>query len=938
MNKLYVGMINKGLQTNFLPFNIDNDSFPVLINAQQWRGRVRRKRGTSLLCRLQEYFDSTSKSYTSISQISVGPFGGINLVTGYVLPGNSSLVPGTVSLRDINTLEFYTDPAMDGILVGSMGSTGTINYSTGAGILGAASFSSRITAIFIFYPNLPVMGLEDFQLDPTSFSTLIAFNTVSAYAISSSIPAVSWDVSFYKNPPSEGPYTQKTVTTPVYWAGNDYQQFYTVNFQGVFWVTNGIGVPFNQSNISMQFSPKGNITYVSNDATALTVQVTSCPLVRGDYVFVNEWLGPSGDITASDSVSINQLSGYVTSSTVDPITKVNTLIISFPNANISTAGVFTPGIIQYLTNSSDNTKDCLRWYDGDPTNSSPTSPSFVPGNGWVNFCPPLSQFNFSIAGHPAAIYYLVGARLIQPFKDRLLFIGPVIQTSVTGENAIYLPDSVIYSQNGTPYYTATFSSDPSLASTIFSPILVPDGQTATVNSWWEDQTGFGGFITSGTLQTILTSQVNEDVLILGGTKLQIRLVYTGNDIIPFNFYLIDAELTTSSTFSAINMGSGVITRGARGIILTSQRECKRIDVDILDNNFQINTGDNGSERFTAIRDYLDEVIYFTYRANDNPYIFPNQSLVYNYRENSWSIYNESYTTYGQYFASSGFIFIWSNVGQIYNRWLDWTVPWNAGASTDETPNVIGGNQQGFIMVKESGTAEGISLSIQSIFGGTDIVSPDHGLNSGDYILIDNCVGITGLNGNIFSVSDPQLDSFTLNPTPVLSGTYRGNGTITRMYNPFIQTKQFPVFWDQGRKVRIGVQKYLLSTTESGQIQLLIYLSTDNSNPYNDGPLAPSSSALNSSLIYSTVLYTCVESTNIGLTKCNSNQLMINDGGGSTNQSQIWHRKNTSLIGDTVQLGFTMSDIQMRDTSFSNQFAEIELHAFILDVYPSQLLA
>jgi hypothetical protein len=55
------------------------------------------------------------------------------------------------------------------------------------------------------------------------------------------------------------------------------------------------------------------------------------------------------------------------------------------------------------------------------------------------------------------------------------------------------------------------------------------------------------------------------------------------------------------------------------------------------------------------------------------------------------------------------------------------------------------------------------------------------------------------------------------------------------------------------------------------------------------------------------------------------------------QAQIFHRNNTSLIGDTVQVGFTLSDAQMRDTTFSNQFSEIELHGFIMDVSPSQSL-
>ena len=66
-------------------------------------------------------------------------------------------------------------------------------------------------------------------------------------------------------------------------------------------------------------------------------------------------------------------------------------------------------------------------------------------------------------------------------------------------------------------------------------------------------------------------------------------------------------------------------------------------------------------------------------------------------------------------------------------------------------------------------------------------------------------------------------------------------------------------------------------------------------------------------------------------------MMITNDSGSTPQQQIWHRINTSLIGDTIQLGFTMSDSQMRDIQMRNQFSEIELHGFTLDVFPSQML-
>ena len=132
-----------------------------------------------------------------------------------------------------------------------------------------------------------------------------------------------------------------------------------------------------------------------------------------------------------------------------------------------------------------------------------------------------------------------------------------------------------------------------------------------------------------------------------------------------------------------------------------------------------------------------------------------------------------------------------------------------------------------------------------------------------------------------------------------TGNYLGGGLITRQYVPFFQTKQFPVSWEMGRKTRLGPSMYLLDTTDAAQMTLLIYLSQNASFAYNTNPP-------NNALIYSTVLYTCPESTNLGLTPANTNLQMVTAG----QQEQTWHRINESLIGDTVQLGFTVSDTQM----------------------------
>lgn len=910
-SKIVVGPINRGLRNDRTAFTIDNDSFPVLINAYQWRGRVKRKRGTSLLTRLRRFFNSNSTSYNSgSSTILLNGSGQGNILTGFSLETNAGLSIGSITIVDIVSAITYTDPAMNGKLSPS----GNINYASGAiAIAAAAGHTVRVT--FNYYPNLPVMGLEDLILTVNQFPGTLGFDTKYSYNINTAEPYPAYDVSFYKNPATGTSglpaFVQKTNWTPTTWNGQDYQQFWTVNYAGALWATNGINIPFSILNIGMQFNPITNISInAAGPPAILVLTIVGHGLVVGDFLFINEVQGNTG---------VNYQTGYVTI-----VLNANSVTVEFPNATVG--GVYSSGgIAQYLTNRSDITKDCLRWYDGDPTNGSITNPILTSTKGWVNFAPPLSQNNFSISDLPASVYYLVGARMILPFKDRLLFFGPVVQTSAAGSQ-IYLQDTVIFSQNGTPYYTCSYTNNPNAAidsptspTNNFSPILVPTNQTATSPAYFEDSTGFGGSIPIGIDQPITSVAPNRDVLILGLDRMEVQMVYTGSDEIPFNFFAINSDLGSSSTFSSVIMDNGVISRGNRGFIVTNTSEVKRIDAPIPDEVFEMRLTDNGTERFCSQRDYINEWIYFSYPADDETqYKFPTQTLQYNYRDDSWALFRESYTTYGQFRKSTGFT--WATVGEVYPTWASWNDPWNAGVSNLLQPEVIAGNQDGFVLTRADGTNEGNSLYIKDFDNTINLVtSPDHCLNEGDYIFISGALGLISnrLNNKIYSVNSPTKDTFKLNSFATGSArSYLGGGLIQRMYVPFIQTMQFPVSWGMGRKTRLGAQQYLFTSTDLGQIQLLIFLSENGSNPYNKGTLVPGVGTVNNSLIYSTTLYTCPESTNLGLTPANMNLQTPT----AIDQDQIWHRMNTSLIGDTVQIGFTMSDEQMRAPPQSVSFA------------------
>lgn len=933
--KLIVGPIDKGYTTNRLAFNIDNDAFPVLRNAYQWRGRVKRKRGNRFLNRLTRFVNSLIAAYaTLVTTITLNGSGEGNLVTGFGLQANSSIVPGSVTITAPGPT-VYTDPAMDGTLSPS----GTINYANGDIVI-LAEAGNAISIILKYYPTLPAMGLEDFILKTEEFPFTIGFDTVYAYNILPVFPYSVYDISFYKNPDTDitnlPGYIPKTVWTPLTWNGQDYQQFWTTNYEGAFWATNGVEVPFDPTNVGMQYKfitgitidQAGNGVYgVGNIPALATLTIVGHGLVQGDFVFINEVFFDAGP-PPSGIDGINFQTGYVVSA--DP-QAANTVQVEFPFA-ILTGAYVSGGIAQYLTNRSDPTKDTIRWYDGDPTNGSILAPGFLVGKGWVNFMPPLSQFGFSVGDAPLGVYYLVGAKILTQFKDRLVVFGPVIQTSAAGSQ-IYLEDTIIYSQNGTPFYTASFKGDPVSSDTVFHPILVPINQTASAASWFEDQTGFGGFIDSGLDESINTIGSNEDVIVVGFDTNEVRMVYTGNDIVPFNLFIINSELGGTSTFSAVNMDQGVLTRGNRGYTITSQTASQRIDLDNPDQVFEIANQNNGTERFTAARDFINEWIYFTYPSNQEDataYRFPTETFLYNYRDNTWAIFKECFTTYGAFRFQTGFT--WATVGLTYPTWSVWNDPWDAGNSTLLQQTVIAGNQQGFLFIRADGTGEGPSLAIQNIVGSI-VTSPDHCLDNNDFIVISGVIGTIGqdVNGKIFQVQNPSLNSFTLKPAIVGTGTYVGGGTITRLYIPFIQSKQFPVAWALARKTRIGVQQYLLTKTPNAQITLYIYLSTVDETPFNFGEIVPAIEPENNGLVYSSVLLTCPESTNLGLTPANTNLQQLNligsDGTSQNPQKQIWHRINTSLIGDVVQVGFTISEEQM--SSFESAGASFA----ITDVTP-----
>jgi hypothetical protein len=895
-DQIYIGNFN-GLKNDKTAFSIDNTSFPTLFNFYAWRGRIKKRRGTSELARLQRTMVSVA---TPTNPWEVGPImtldgsgdGSANIISVFGLESTASITPRSLSdefLTLTDGTNIFTEPfPVDGTLVSSGAGSGTINYATGDITITGGDIGQDIVGTFSYYPDLPVMGLEDVVSNFTSsdYPILQAFDTKYSYQLNQAADNFFYSTNYYKG-----------TNVPFVWSGQNYQQFWSTNYQSAFWATNNKpGFHF----VNGTYTAGSGTNLVTFNFTSLAANYQN--LVVGDKLYFNEW---------NTSTDLNEVTGTVTDAT-DAVN--GNYIVGFTVAP-TVAGT---GIAQLLTNSISG-QDGIKWYDGDPTNATgiPTGN----GLGWVNFAPPLTNTNVSVGNQTEAKYYLVGALAIVPFKDRLLFFAPIIQTSTGGPIQQPLQDMVLWSWNGTPYYNEVV------------PLTVNTVETFDPQAYYQDQIGYGGNLPAGVSDPIKTVISNEDVQLVGfgGGGLKTRLVYTGNDLQPFVFYLINSEMPSGSTYSAISLDRGGIDIGENGICLTTQQSCQRVDLDIPDEVFKIQGLNNGSSRVNAIRDFYREWIYFSYPTGtgdgNNSWIYPSQSFFFNYRDNTWAIFKENYTRHGKFRKTSHYT--WQNLP--FKTWAEWREPWNAGSTVALFADVIAGNPQGFVVIKDEGTNEAPTGSIYDlgsyigVLQNTEVFSYNHCVNLGDYLYFNDSIGNTYLNGQIGRVVLTVDENSFVVDIPYETGTYLGCGTYTRLCQPLLQTKQFRVYWDEGRQVRLISHKYLLDSTSSNQVTLNINLSQDADTVWNADPILPSGGVTNSGLEYSQTLYTCPESTNIGLTPANTNLQMPT----ARSQQQIWHRINTSLIGDTVQLGLTLSDAQMRN--LSNATAEIALHGIQLTV-------
>jgi len=480
-----------------------------------------------------------------------------------------------------------------------------------------------------------------------------------------------------------------------------------------------------------------------------------------------------------------------------------------------------------------------------------------------------------------------GCRIVVAFKDRLLLLNTVERVNATGVTSNH-PNRCRFSQNGSPVES---------------------------DAWYQptETIGKGGWIDAPTKEAIISAKTLRDRLVVFFERSTWELAYTGNRILPFVWQRINSELGAESTFSTVLFDKVLLGVGNVGIHACNGANVERIDNKIPEAVFKIHNGSDGVERVYGIRDYFAETVYWTLPAHTNDPTYPTRVLVYNYINKTWALNDDSITCFG--YIQNLNDETWNIAHEEWQSRLD---TWDSGVEQSGFRKVIGGNQQGYtfiVDIDEPRNAPVLQITqMANASGAVTITAINHNMQPGDYVLIENVQGTSGVDGiyEIQSIAAGPPTTFVINE-PAFTGAYTGGGTVARVSKIDIKTKAYNFYQKSGKNLLIPKIAFYVGRTSAGKISVDYFASSSNRSLVTDG------------ITSGAILGTSVLET-----------MPYGDVPFESSQDRFWHVLYPQAEGESIQFRLYFSDAQMEVKDAAKNVTLLDFQLNAMNIYARQV--
>lgn len=444
---------------------------------------------------------------------------------------------------------------------------------------------------------------------------------------------------------------------------------------------------------------------------------------------------------------------------------------------------------------------------------------YTDGTTWTTFAPAVTSTQF-----------LFSARILIPYYGRLIALNTWEGTTVGTSTNIY--NRARFSQIGSP---------------------------VAADAWRSDQFGKGGFIDAPINEEIISATFYKNTLIVQFERSTWRLQYIGEYGIPFLWERISSDFGSESTFSPVLFDSGVLAVADKAIVGSSGGDVKRIDLDIPDTVYDFLNTDNGQKRVHGIRDFRKELVFWCYPDFNTLYngqYFPNTTVLYNYRNNTYAFFRNNVTCYGNFQYQENVT--WDRLDVF---WDNYQQGWD-DVNQAKMPLIVSANQQGFASfygypdVESASDStidamdqESLSITGVAVNSGVDVVLTikNHNLQSDEIIYVTGlnyvvltdppALGSTTLNDTIYMVQYVDIDNvrifawdystnqFVSNFNVTTTGIYVGGGVIALFPRVYVETKDFNPAKQVGQNILSNSIDFLFDASAPAPMNIKLKMNT-----------------------------------------------------------------------------------------------------------------
>lgn len=554
----------------------------------------------------------------------------------------------------------------------------------------------------------------------------------------------------------------------------------------------------------------------------------------------------SHNLKVDDVVFINEVEGMteINLKTAN-VTATTTTSITVDIDSTNFSDYTTNGVVQTLTQSQSGSG--IKYFRND---------------GFVNFAPPISSNR-----------YLLGCKFLIVFNGILICFGTYEGTA--GGAVEYFPLRMRYSAVGNAFYA--------YESNVF------------VNSWMDALVGSGGFIDFDRAgEEITYARVIDGFLFVGFRYGFVRASYTFNVEDLFLTYYFPSDLGTESNASAVHMDKYILSFSERGIIATSHDNIQRIDKKIFYASQDLDLDENSKRHVHAIRDTEKEYVYISYKSDDENSNFNDKTLVFNYENNTFALFDERSTAQTNFFDFEGFTF--NRLEEIYETFDNVPGSFIDYFSEKQTATTAFATSQGvFIQRTEaSEPEENLKIETHSVDNDSNITllsANNHSAKANDYILMKK-----GASSSIFKVlADRETSNEDIIVIDTILDDLDGTETFHVLYNFDITTKKFGTFWNLLHKMDAMEQYFLITANKN------FTFSVDSFDIHSSTPML-------------------------------TNSFTVEDRESADTMYTDWVYSTQSVLTSSIQLKLYFSDSDMRN--INNHLSDFCLNKFYIIVTPS----